>query len=124
LIKLWTAVSSKVTINTEPQGAEVFWKDYDKPDTTWRWAGITPLKDVRMPRGYLRIQLRKNNYQTIEYSGPQLYERLGAQLANVKMDKTGSLPENMVRIAKAGDHDADCWPGACGTKRCLRIPDR
>lgn len=97
-IKLWPTLATKVTMETEPAGAEVWWKDYDKPNSEWRLAGITPLKEVRFPRPYLRLEIRKKNFQTIEYAGPGTYWRLGPQIAHLKMDPTGSLPTNMVRI--------------------------
>jgi hypothetical protein len=100
LIKLWPTVASTTSIETTPAGAEVFWKDYHTPDAAWRKAGTTPLKDVRFPRGYLRVEIRKQGYQTIEYAGHWPYARIGLDIAKLKMDKSGSLPENMVRIPK------------------------
>ncbi len=100
LIKLWPTISTKISIETDPAGAEVFWKDYHTPDAEWRSAGITPLKDVRFPRSYLRREFRKKGYQAIEYAGPWQYGRLGPDIDTVKLDETGSLPENMVRIPK------------------------
>ena len=100
LVKLWPEISTTVSMETEPAGAEVFWKDYDKPDAEWRLAGVTPIKDVRLPRSYLRMEIRKAGYQTVEYAGPPLNRRLGPEIAQVKLDARGSLPENMVRIPK------------------------
>ncbi len=100
LIKLWPTLATKVSIETNPGNADVFWKDYHTPDAPWRKAGTTPLKDLRLPRGYLRVEIRKQCYQTIEYAGPWAYARIGAEIAELKMDKTESLPENMVRIPK------------------------
>jgi class 3 adenylate cyclase/dienelactone hydrolase len=99
LINLWPTLSTSVSIITEPQGAEVFWKDYHTPDASWRLAGSTPLKEARFPRGYLRMEFRKNGHQTIEYAGPWA-GRLGPNIDTLKMDLVGDLPENMVRIPK------------------------
>ena len=96
LIKLWPLVSTKVTIETNPTGAEIFWKDYSKPDAEWRSGGTTPLKDVKLPRNYLRMEIRKKGFQAIQFSGPRLYGAL--DLPILKLDSAGSLPENMVRI--------------------------
>ncbi len=100
LIKLLPIVISTTSIETDPPGAEIFWKDYDKPESEWRSAGVTPLKDARFPRSYLRMEIRKQGYQTIEYAGPWQYARLGADIDTLKLDKSGSLPEGMVRIPK------------------------
>ncbi|MFT3681961.1 MAG: SUMF1/EgtB/PvdO family nonheme iron enzyme [Ferruginibacter sp.] len=98
LIKLWPVLSTTVSMETEPGGAEVWYKDYDKPASEWRLAGITPLKDVRFPRPYLRLEIRKKGYQTIEYAGPGTGWRLWSDSVKLKLDKEGSLPQNMVRI--------------------------
>ena len=100
LNKLWKIVATTIPIETIPAGAEVAWKDYSKPEMNWRLTGFTPLKEAAFPRGYLRIEIRKPGYQTIEYAGPWPYARIGADIAKLKMDISGSVPENMVRIPK------------------------
>lgn len=91
-IRLWPLVSVPVSFESEPAGAEVFWKDYDKLDAEWRSAGLTPLDSVRFPRSFIRGEIRKEGYQTIEFTVT------GTGLPKLKLDKIGSLPENMVRI--------------------------
>jgi eukaryotic-like serine/threonine-protein kinase len=98
LIKLLPIVATTIPIETDPAGAEIFWKEYSKPDMAWRAAGITSIKEASFPRSYLRLEIRKSGYQTIEYAGPWSYARLGADLVKLKLDPVGSLPENMVRI--------------------------
>jgi len=100
LNKIWPTVATTISVETIPAGAEVFWKDYKTPDTAWRSAGITPLKNVAFPRSYLRMEIRKKGYQTIEYAGPWAFGRLGADLKYLKLDPAGILPPNMVRIPK------------------------
>lgn len=100
LIKLWPTIASTVSMTTDPEGAEVFWKDYNYPDATWRSAGTTPIKDARFPPGYLRMEFRKEGYQPIEYAGPWAYGRLGPDIDTLILDVAGNLPENMVRIPK------------------------
>jgi class 3 adenylate cyclase/dienelactone hydrolase len=104
LAKLWPVIATSISMETEPEGAEVLWKDYNKPDTVWRSAGFTPLKNTRFPRSYLRMEIRKRGYQTIEYAGPWPYGRIGPDIAHLKLDTLGSLPENMVRIPKKLTH--------------------
>ncbi|MBI1342029.1 MAG: SUMF1/EgtB/PvdO family nonheme iron enzyme [Terrimonas sp.] len=98
LIKLWPQVSVTLSMVTEPEGAEVYWKDYNQPDAEWRRAGTTPLEDARFPLGYLRMEIRKKGYQTIEYAGPWAWGKLGPDIDTLKLDPAGSLPENMIRI--------------------------
>ncbi|MBK8699203.1 MAG: SUMF1/EgtB/PvdO family nonheme iron enzyme [Saprospiraceae bacterium] len=98
LIKLWRAVSSKLSLTTAPADAELWWKDYTKPNNEWRFAGTTPFKDVRLPRPYLRMEIRKKGYQTIEYAGTAGSFKSLKDSFNLILDKVGSLPANMVRM--------------------------
>jgi len=105
LIKLLPKVTSIVSIETEPAGAEVFWKDYNSPDSNWRSAGTTPLMKVKFPRSYLRMEIRKKGFQTIEYAGPWQWGRLSHDIAHLKLDSSGTLPDNMVRIPRNPEKD-------------------
>lgn len=98
LAKLWPVIATTMSIETKPAGAEVFWKDYDTPTEDWRLAGVTPLRDVKVPRNYLRVEIRKKGYQTIEVAGPALFSAKMVQ--HLRMDVLGGLPENMVRIPR------------------------
>ena len=101
LATLWPLIATTVSMETDPAGAEVFWKDYDTPLAEWRSAGVTPLNDVRVPRDYLRLEVRKAGYQTIELAAPKLSLGIRPIQEHLTMDRLGSLPENMVRIPKS-----------------------
>ncbi len=100
LIKLWTRLTWTVPVDTEPEGAEIVWKDYATPEMDWIVAGTTPLTNATFKRGYLRVEIRKKGFQKIEYSGPWAYSRQFTEIARLKLDPDGSLPENMVRVPK------------------------
>jgi len=96
LAKLWPQIATTLTIDTRPAGAGVYWKDYGTPDAPWRFAGATPLKDARVPRDLLRVEVRKEGYQTIAFVSPRF---LGSRdVPPLTLDRTGTLPPNMVRI--------------------------
>jgi hypothetical protein len=101
LAKLWPTIATTVSIETEPASAEVVWKDYNTPAADWRSAGATPFKDVKVPRDYLRFEVRKEGYQTIELAAPSFGVGIRPIVAHLKMDPIGSLPVNMVRIPKS-----------------------
>ena len=101
LAKLWPSIATTVSIESEPAGAEIFWKDYDTPAADWRLAGVTPFKDVKVPRDYLRLEVRKAGYQTIELAVPRFSLSIRPIAEHLTMDPLGSLPENMVRIPKS-----------------------
>ena len=47
------------SITSSPSGATVEIQDYLTPDSPWRSLGTTPLKDVRVPKGYFRWKVAK-----------------------------------------------------------------
>jgi len=101
LIKLWPIISTTPYLTTDPASVEVLWKDYHTPDAEWRSAGTTPLTDARFPRGYLRMEFRKEGFQTIEYAGSLAAGPLGQDSSTLRLDTAGTLPADMVRIPKA-----------------------
>jgi hypothetical protein len=97
LINLWPKISDISSLQSQPEGAGVFWKDYNKPEDPWKTLGITPLQNVRIPFGYKRIKIEKEGFNTVLLTylgllgpGP---ERV------IKLDSVGTLSENMVRIS-------------------------
>lgn len=99
LSMLWSKITTTFPIETDPPGAEILWKDYaNQREMPWQRVGVAPIKEVTVPRRYIRMEFRKPGYQTVEFAGPWPYGILGLDLAKVKLDSTGSLPENMVRI--------------------------
>lgn len=104
LTKLWPVIAKRISLETEPAGVEVFWKDYAMPTAKWRSAGVTPLKGVRVANDHLRFEIRRKGFQTIEMAGPRLETWVPGGdlnsyvLPRLKLDSLGSLPNNMVRI--------------------------
>jgi dienelactone hydrolase len=99
--KLWPLIATTLTIETQPAGAGVYWKDYGTPDAPWHFAGTTPLKDERVPRDLLRVEVRKDGYQTLELVTPRGLVLLGIDVPRLTLDRAGTLPPNMVRIPVA-----------------------
>ncbi len=91
LAKLLPSIANTVSIETKPAGAEVFWKDYDTPTAVWRSAGITPFKGVKVPRNFLRLEVRKTGYQTIELAVPMFSLRISPIEEHLKMDPNRSV---------------------------------
>jgi hypothetical protein len=73
---LYKGASREIDFETDPPGAEVYWKDYNTPDAEWNLVGTTPILETRIPRSYLRIQIKKDSFQTINFAGPWLYGKL------------------------------------------------
>jgi eukaryotic-like serine/threonine-protein kinase len=98
LSKLWPLIATTLTIETQPAGAGVYWKDYGTPDARWHFAGTTPLKEARVPRNLLRVEVRRQGFQTLELVAPRTIVNLGTDVPRLTLDRAGVLPPNMVRI--------------------------
>ena len=101
LARSWRQISQRLSLDTEPAGAEVYWKDYEQPTEDWRLLGVTPMKDARVPRTFLRLEIRKPGYQTIELSTPRNFGGFPTLNEKLQLDRAGSLPAGMVRVPTA-----------------------
>jgi hypothetical protein len=109
LAELFSRVSLKIDILTEPAGARVFMKEYETPDAEWTNLGVTPLKQIRVPIGIFRWKLEKEGYETVEAAAstwgaggdPELLKSVGVEPANLvrTLDRVGSAPPGMVRVS-------------------------
>jgi dienelactone hydrolase len=97
LIRLWSTISTKSSLKTQPEGATVFWKDYDNLKDPWKIIGVTPLQNYRIPLSYVRIKVEKTGFQTFLLTNHGfLYWPKPDTL--LKLDSIGALPPKMVRI--------------------------
>jgi dienelactone hydrolase len=88
LIKLWPVIARNATFETTPDGANVYWKDYNDVKGEWQLIGQTPFKDVRIPRGFLRLKIEKSGFRTV-YS---------PTVTKLKLDSNDSYPVDMVKV--------------------------
>ena len=88
--ELWEISSRLVSIESEPAGAEVWVRPYNSTEADWRFVGSTPLQDVRVSLGMERLRLEKDGYRRLEVA--TWYGR------TMRLDKTDTLPEEMVRV--------------------------
>jgi formylglycine-generating enzyme required for sulfatase activity len=93
LAGLWPEISIRVTIETDPSGAAVAMKEYTDLKGEWLSVGQSPLKDLRIPRGYYRFRLTKAGFSTAEGTGGEL-----GRTMRFLMDAEGAAPPGMVRI--------------------------
>ena len=94
LIKLWPKVASLTTFHTEPEGASVYWKDYNDINGEWKLVGNTPLEKIRMPKAFPRIKIEKDGYSPV--FSPQTF--YWPSSINLKLIPLGEIPENMVYV--------------------------
>ena len=95
LRQLWLDVTRSVSIRTDPPGAEVAIKGYRDADASWYLLGRSPLEDVRVPFGALRVRFSAKGFAESEIAGTGAFLSSGAIF---RLDATGSVPPGMVRV--------------------------
>jgi serine/threonine protein kinase/predicted esterase len=99
LKKNWVAISRIVSVQTDPPGADVFFKEYKNYDGKWSYIGKTPVKDYKVFRGFFRLKIAKPGFQTVYRVIPDAwYPDKIALSVHIDREKEGEL--NMVRIPK------------------------
>jgi serine/threonine protein kinase len=66
LLKLWPDISRSYTVRTEPEGTDVYYKEYSDIEGEWLYLGRSPLESIRFPRGDYRWKLVKEGFETRE----------------------------------------------------------
>lgn len=92
LTGLWPKISARANIDTSPPGADIYYKEYRRPESEWRHLGKAPVKDVRMARVFYRWQFRKEGYAIAERAYG-IGGTLGARLSG-----ESTTPSEMVPI--------------------------
>jgi eukaryotic-like serine/threonine-protein kinase len=96
LKQLWTNVTVSASITTEPAAADVAVKGYRTDHASWYSLGRTPLENIRVPFGPLRLRISAEGFQTLEVSsGGALVLGPGV---TYRLDEVGKVPSGMVRV--------------------------
>jgi serine/threonine protein kinase/formylglycine-generating enzyme required for sulfatase activity/cephalosporin-C deacetylase-like acetyl esterase len=93
LAELLPQFTSTWTVTTEPAGADLYAKPYDRPHADWRYLGRSP-REVRLPREFFRWRVTKEGFTPLE----GFRDPVGGRIHYV-LDEEGSLPPGMVRVA-------------------------
>ena len=100
-------ISLDIDIDSEPPGADVFVKEYARPEAEWTRLGRTPIEKVRVPVGIFRWKFEKGGYEPvlatasswdISLSNADLL--LPNHLSRT-LDASGEIPPGMVRVSGA-----------------------
>ena len=107
LVEIFAKTSLLINVDTDPQGADVYIKNYPKTEENWQHLGVTPIHDVRLPVGVFRWKVEKDGYETVRaahstwdlsLSGDELL--IPNDFAR-KLDRLEDIPDGMVRVAGA-----------------------
>jgi dienelactone hydrolase len=100
--KLLSETAAETALRTDPPGAKVHFKPYEKPDAPWEFLGETPLSRVQVPAAFLRWKVEKPGFDTlIQVLEPGRYDELGRPLPGEldwRLDPAGTIPAGMVRV--------------------------
>ena len=94
------AVARTATIDSEPSGAEVFYRPYGRPDEAWRPLGRTPIKEARVPRGLQHWKAEMNGFDVAEDVGPGPF---WPPRFHFKLVPRGQAPAGMVRVVSSDE---------------------
>jgi formylglycine-generating enzyme required for sulfatase activity/dienelactone hydrolase len=95
LERLWPIISDTVTIQSEPESAQVFWKSYVTPAAPGILLGTTPLPAARIPRRLSRIRLEKAGHRPLDLA---IWPGFAARAPFVLRSDT-TPDDGMVRVA-------------------------
>jgi formylglycine-generating enzyme required for sulfatase activity len=106
LLELWPEVSRLVTIETTPEGADVYAKEYSAPETEWQQLGRTPIVAARLPLARHHIRIEKQGFMRVDavptqlFPGPPRSAHATDQIATIRvtLDAVGTIPPEMVRV--------------------------
>jgi hypothetical protein len=104
LAALWPQMSQTLSIETDPPGAEVFFKKYAAPESDWRRLGTTPIAKVTVPLGFFEWKVSKAGYEDLHAAARTPAERLQppflptSSLQKILLDRKGSVPAGMVKV--------------------------
>jgi eukaryotic-like serine/threonine-protein kinase len=112
LLKLWPDISLEISVHTNPEGADVYMKEYRFNERAWHCVGVSPIEHLKIPFGTLRWKLTKRGYDTLEatsytrekVTGPTgsghalIFPEYGTTTLNLSLAANGTIPEGMVRI--------------------------
>jgi serine/threonine protein kinase/dienelactone hydrolase len=97
LTQLWLNVTFPTSVIGEPAGADIAFKRYGESNASWYPLGRTPLENLRIPRGALRLQISKAGLVPIEIASSQPASRY-------RLDPPDLVPPGMVKVLGGRAH--------------------
>ena len=86
----WPIIASDFGAISDPDGADVFLRNYDDPNDHWTLIGKTPISDVRVFKSPKRVRFSKEGYHPVEL--------LAESFARVTLLEVGMAPKDMVLV--------------------------
>lgn len=119
LLKFWPEVAWSDSINTVPQGASVYRRNYNAPDSRWEFVGRSPIEKRRFPAVDTRWKFELKGYRTVERA------TFPSGILSVTMDEEGKAPPGMVRVefnaSQSASNPVTLW-GIAGFEALPAVP--
>ena len=110
---LWPRMTTRLTVTTDPAGAQVWTRPYEAIDTTWQLLGTTPLELDRHPMGAAQFHIELDGYESLDLARSFISRNQWTELAHAGFDylddpsyaiavtltPLGELPEGMLRVS-------------------------
>ncbi len=93
LAKVWPEASAAPDLTTDPPGADVYLRQYNGPEQSWRYAGKSPLHGVALPRSFLLVKASKPGYEPTTVAAATWSSRIG-----LRLHAEGTTPAGMVYV--------------------------
>jgi dienelactone hydrolase len=110
--ELSSLVSTKITILTDPPGADIYFKEYADLAGDWKFLGATPLDSISMPiYAFYRWKMEKPGYETVLAAAPTGFPD-GHDTLYRTLLRSGQIPPGMVYVegrskGTAGDFSSE-----------------
>ena len=101
LIKLIEQFTCRLTILSDPPGAEVYITEYNDHDEEWQLLGKTPIENIRMPLSFFRWRFEKPGYERVLAAMPSPSSNLDTIYRT--LHAKGRIPQGMVYVEGIGD---------------------
>jgi formylglycine-generating enzyme required for sulfatase activity/dienelactone hydrolase len=89
---LWPEFTVQMSVRTQPEGAEVFIKEYGVAETDWTSLGHTPIESIRLPNDVLRWKFVKDGYEVAERARELFNGVIEIELSDA------AIPAGMIQI--------------------------
>src|SRR5262249_2403817 len=97
LEKLWTQATMEMSVESTPPDAQVFYRLYRDNKGAWELLGKTPLKKVRIPRGFYSWRIEKPGFETAYQIAPTWNYGLDREIA-WRLAPAGNAPPGTVLV--------------------------
>jgi dienelactone hydrolase len=103
LSKLTEQFTCRLTILSDPPGAEVYIKEYNDAGEDWQLLGKTPIESIRMPIAFFNWKFEKPGYDHVLAAMPSPLSGLfGLDTIYRTLHKKGEVPPGMVYVEGVG----------------------